>query len=121
MTAWRVCNHASEQFGVGALLAGYRGVGKSGYFSIAAGPDYGWGERPAGNFVADIEVEDCDGLFCPHPEYPKISDRGFGVQVQAQAALAGRFLGIGLQMQMIYIPQYVYAGASLIVPMGLIK
>lgn len=115
------CNQAPVRFGVGALLAGYRGVGQAGYVSIAAGPDYGWGERPDRDFEGIIEEEECDGLFCSHTDYPKVLDGGFGVQVQAQAALAGRYLGIGAQIQVIYIPQHVYAGATLILPIGLIK
>jgi hypothetical protein len=117
-------DRASVRFGVGALLAGFRSVGRAGYVSIAAGPDYGWGERPDRDFEGIIEEmeEDCDGLSCSyHPVYPKVLDGGFGAQVQAQAAATGKYFGIGGQIQVIYIPNHVYAGATLILPIGLIK
>lgn len=115
------CDRASEQFGAGALLAGYRGVGRLGYVSIAAGPNWGEGERPDRDFQGPIEDDDCEGFLCSDYDHPKVSDRGFGVQVQAQAAWAGRYLGFGMQIQVIYIPRHIYAGTSLILPIGLIK
>jgi hypothetical protein len=122
-----LCVTASEQFGAGALLAGYRGVGRLGYVSIAVGPNWGWGERPDRDFQGTIDDNDtnnvdyCGGLFCPDYDYPTVSDRGFGVQIQTQAALAGRYVGIGMQIQMIYIPRHIYGGATLILPIGQIK
>ena len=119
------CNHVNEKFGAGSLLAGFRGVSRFGYASIAAGPNWGWEDRPDRDFVATLEDEDdfdCEGLFCiDRGDHPKVTNEGVGAQVQMQAALAGRYLGIGGQIQVIYVPKHVYAGASLIVPIGLIK
>ena len=115
------CNSAMERFGAGALLAGIRGVGRFGYASIAAGPNWGWESGPDPDFVPTLEDDiDCDDFFC-RDNHPTVSNEGWGVQIQMQATLAGKYLGIGGQIQVIYIPQHVYAGASLIVPVGLIK
>lgn len=114
------CGHPPELFGATALMAGFRGVGRFGYASIAAGPNLGWEERQDPDFVGTINDEDCDEMFCSD-HFPTVSDGGLGVQVQMQAALAGRYLGIGGQIQVIYIPKHVYAGASLILPIGLIR
>lgn len=119
------CLQAPEKFAAASLLAGFRSVGQYGYGSIAAGPNWGWAERPDTNIVQTLEDEEDPGCFSflchDYDDHPKISEEGLGIQVQAQVAMAGKYLGIGGQIQVIYIPQNVYAGITLILPIGLIK
>lgn len=102
------CDHAPEKFAAGSLLAGLRGVSRYGYGSIAAGPNWGWAERPDTNIVETLEDDDdpgCMSFLChDYYDHPTVSEEGLGVQVQAQAALAGKYLGIGGQIQVISFP-----------------
>lgn len=117
------CNHVPIQFGAGAVLAGVRGVSRFGYASIAAGPDLGWEERPDKSIeeTLDDDADDCSGMFCMDTDPRKVTNGGLGAQVLIQAALAEKYFGIGGQIQMIYIPNHVYAGVSVFFPIGLIK
>lgn len=115
------CNHAPVKFGAGSVLAGLRGVSRVGYASIAAGPNLGWEQRPDKSIEETLDDDECSGMFCTDPDPPKVTNRGLGGQVQIQAALAGRYFGIGGQIQFLYIPNHLYAGVSLFFPIGLIK
>lgn len=117
-----LCGHIPETFISGAALAGYRSVGRVGYMSMAFGPNLGAGERtePGTAGRPDPSCTDED-ISCP--DLPARSDTfaGLGVQLQAEAAFAGRYAGIGGRMHMILIEDRALFGLSLIVPVGRIR
>lgn len=114
------CDYQPERFYAGALLFGIRGVEKGGYIGIAAGPSVGQGTRSRKDPAFDPDTA-CTGFLCGETRYPEVTDEGLGFKVQAEAALTGRFIGIGAQVNVLYIPSHVYAGVALILPLGLIR
>lgn len=116
------CGRVAESFYAFAGQFGYRAVNSTGYGYIGAGPSWGSGERSGGK-VPDTTCgpPEPGGLFCDEVEAPAKTYEGYGIQVKAQGALSWRYLGLGAQFQIQFIPGHAIAGVSLFLPIGLIK
>lgn len=115
-----LCGRRPEKMRAGALLLGFRGVHETGYLSVSAGPNWGWGQHqgPGPDTSAD---PDCQGFLCRDSPPPAVTTEGFGATLKFEAALAGRYAGIGVQAHFTLLPGYFYPGISLILPFGKIR
>jgi hypothetical protein len=115
-----LCGRRPEKLRTGALLLGFRGTNRAGYLSVAAGPNWGWGQHQERG--PDIPADaDCEGLLCWDAPPPAVTTEGFGATLKFEAALAGKYAGVGAQAHFTYLPGHFYPGISLILPFGKIR
>lgn len=111
-----LCGYLPEKLLAGSLLLGYRHISKPVIVSIGAGPSWGRGEhrKPGSKPTRDST---CTWMCWDIPP-ETVRDEGVGFRIQTDFAIASRYIGIGGQFHLAYLPNHPYVGMALIVPMG---